>query len=136
MHRLILVSFIFLFTLFSGESLLLTNQATAAGCCMCGKPCTPLRCTCRGTTPGCPYCALPDTLSMRDIHESRSAFDVQAITSDRLRNLALDRQCPQNTYRLRLLGKRETLVIESTFVQAESPHNTIVAFRASPDDLN
>lgn len=135
MHRLILVPFVFLFTLFTGEFLFLTNQATA-GCCMCGNPCVPWKCTCRGTTPGCPYCALPDTLSVREISKSQSAFDVQAVTSDRLRKLALDRQCPQNNYRSRLLDGKYMLFTEPAFVQAESTQDKIVAFQASRDSEN
>jgi hypothetical protein len=132
MQKVILVSLFILFTLLSGGILLVADQAYA-GCCMCGT-CKKFGCTCRGTTPGCPACTRPVTVSMRDISDPRSAFDVQAITSnDRFTKLALDRQCPQNAYWLRLLEKRETLVLEPAFLQGESADDKIVAFQASAD---
>jgi hypothetical protein len=55
MHTLRLVPVLMLFTLLTGQSLLLPGQSNALTCCPCYNPCK-IGCVCRGTQAHCPVC--------------------------------------------------------------------------------
>jgi hypothetical protein len=135
MRRLTLGRFLVLLMLLGGTVPLVSDLAYAI-CCMCMNPCKS-GCTCRGT-PGCPSCALPDTINMRkDVRGPASSFVVEPVSSDRLRTLAVDRQCPKNNPSLRLTTVVNDLTImEPAFAETDPNYESVVALRNASDGQN
>lgn len=128
MHRFTLVFFVCLFTLLTSEFIFLANPATAA-CCMCTK-CS-WNCTCRGTTASCPYCALPNDVPLRHVSQPLSPLESVTPGADRMRELAIERQCPQNRAKFSLLEERFEFS-EQAFDVTNLPLKQIGALETSP----
>jgi hypothetical protein len=130
MHRFILVSLVCLFTLLTSEFIFLANQATAAGCCMCTNQCAWF-CTCRGSIPSSPKCALPNDVALRHVSQPLPPLDSVTPGADRLRKLAIERQCPQNRSNFSLLEERFEFS-EQAFDVTNLPLGQIGALETSP----